>query len=57
MNWISAKDEQPRYGLPCIVVYHGVIQETIYYRDIGQYIPICDCSDPMPESFVSHYVS
>lgn len=55
-NWIDVKDRLPDYGIPVLVVYHGVVQNVLYLRDVGEWIAATDdTTDHMPESFVSHW--
>jgi hypothetical protein len=57
VKWISVKDRMPAYGIPVLVVYHGVVQFVSYSRDIGEWIAANDDgSDHMPEGFVSHWM-
>lgn len=56
-EWISSEDRLPPYGLPVLVVYHGVVQQAAYVRDIGEWQAANDdTSDHMPEGFVSHWM-
>jgi Protein of unknown function (DUF551) len=55
--WTSVKDRLPPYGIPVLVVYHGVVQHTAYARDVGEWRAAgFEDSDSMPESFVSHWM-
>ena len=55
--WISVKDEMPKYGVPVLVVYYGVVQQIAYVLDIGEWRPVEGVgSDSMPLSFVSHWM-
>ena len=54
-GWISCEDKLPEYGIPVLVVYHGVVQNTTYFLDIGEWREAYGDSDSMPKSFVSHW--
>jgi hypothetical protein len=55
-KWISVKQELPPFGVPVLVVYHGVVQHITYTRVEGEWIAYeNDGTDHMPESFVTHW--
>jgi hypothetical protein len=57
-DWISVQDRLPEYGVPVLIVYHGVVQYIAYARDIGEWRSAdTNESDAMPESFVTHWMS
>lgn len=56
-KWIDVKQELPPYGMPVLVIYHGVVQHVTYARDIGEWVAYENGdSDHMPESFVTYWM-
>jgi hypothetical protein len=55
-DWHKTKDGLPKYGLPVLLIWQGVIQDTVYYRDIGEFIDVHNDYDPMPEDEPSHWM-
>jgi len=57
LQWTSVEERLPDYGVPVLIVYHGVVQNTLYVRDVGEWRSASDDeSDHMPESFASHWM-
>lgn len=56
LEWTECAKELPRYGLPVLLVWSSHVQDTVYYRDIGEFVDIHGDSDPMPESYPTHWL-
>ena len=55
-EWISVSERLPGYEAPVLLVYHGVVQRTIYSLDIDGWRASDDEGDHMPQSFASHWM-
>lgn len=55
--WVDCRERLPEYGVPVLVVCHGVVQHTMYSRDIGEWRPCaCDDADTAPDGTFSHWM-
>lgn len=55
-KWIRADVDLPRYGVPVLVVWQGVVQKITYARDIGEWYSYEDREAMAPEDAFSHWM-